>query len=315
MKKSTKKNILVVLLCSFILTVGVISEKYISKYKDEYKNAKSLLDRDKYEESIKKFEELKKYKLSKFDISTINTNLKVANEKLKMRDNFIEGEKLLFERNYLGALRSYFKINDVKSKYYGSSVERIGDTLNLYLINSIKYSDKNKVKEELEDLLSDLENDKGINSNLYLNLINDIKEVIDIISTDSLENLKVESKYTEKDFEIVDEGFGIEKVRNNKNGLSNTVKIDGSFVNYADYFVYKIPGNMMGRYKLTFSYKGYNESFEGNIRDIQNMLQFYKLPIKPENGDYILINLTLTINGKQTNVNVVNRYDFIKLDK
>lgn len=307
--KNFKKMLLIVVFVVFFI-VGCISEGYINEYKEQYAEAKDLLKKESYEEAIDKFKSLEKYKLSKIDEKEINMLLDKANEKLELKKYYIKAEKLLYRGEYLEALKYYFKNNDEKTKYYKLSQERIMDTFKLYLVDKIN-GNKEEVIDELQNLISEVENNNDKNLNLYKDDLDTIRNTIEKITEDGLDSIKPSKILDEDDFYVVKSELNMKEIRNKETELRQIVKIDGEFSPYEDYYLYKISGNVAGKYELVINFRGHTEVIEGDLSKVQNILQMYRLPEKPQYGDIILINMKIKINGKEVYENIAKEYKVI----
>lgn len=311
MKKNIKKNLIIFFICILFLVLGSISESYISQYKEEYAKAKNLLKQEKYEEAIKKFEGLEKYKLSKIDLEDINDFIYKAEKKLQLEKYFIDAEKFLYSGKYIDALKYYFKNNDTKTKYYGSSKARIEETLKLYLMDSKKNGTKEDIESNLEGLLSEIENDDNKISILYKEEIDRIRKIIKNIKEKGINSVFPQENFKEEDFFIRKNDLGLYQITHKESGLVQNVDIEGVFSPYADYYTYKIKGNIAGQYELIFNFKGHTHIVKGNLEDVENMLQVYRLPEKPQYGDIMLVNLKIKINDKYIHSNISSKYTIV----
>lgn len=220
----------------------------------------------------------------------------------------MRAERLLCNGEYLEALKYYFRNNDEKSKYYKLSEKRIMDTFKLYLIDEMDKNNEQKIINDLKNLISELENyDKEI-FNLYEEDIDIIKETIDKIDKYGLNSIKPDKRFDEDDFYVIKSDLGINEIRNKKTNLTQTININGEFSSYEDYYLYKISGNAEGKYEITINFRGHTDIIKGNLGEIQNILQRYKLPEKPQYGDIILVNMKVKINGEEIYKNISNEY-------
>lgn len=305
MKKVSKNKLIVSIIIVIFILLGIVSEIFIGKYKNELFSARKLLKEEKYDEAIKKFNDLSEFKLSKIDTNNIRESINEAQEGLENEKLYMKADEELCSGELLAALKDYFLVKDEKSKVYKKSKERILDVFKLLLTDK-SITEENKI-DKIDNLVLFIDNSEKVDKNIYKEEIEFINKVNDDLKLSGLDSILNKNIVYENEFEIIDNKLNL--IRDNKSKFVKSLSIKGEFSNDGRYFIYKIPMELAGKYKINISFKDKHEKITGELSDISNKLLIYDLGDKAEYGEKILLNLSVEINNNNISTSMVESYE------
>ncbi|MBK1812126.1 hypothetical protein JHL18_16000 [Clostridium sp. YIM B02505] len=148
-KKKIKIIVVSLILVALAVPTSVYGYNYHS-YEVNLKNAETLLADEKYDESVKAFQNLKSSKFSNRDASLIETKVKLILELKQSKEVFDSAVKLLDENKYIEAINSFKNVKQSDKNRYDKAQEKVKEATNLYITDNLS-----KAKTEADKKLYD----------------------------------------------------------------------------------------------------------------------------------------------------------------
>jgi hypothetical protein len=130
-------SIIVAILFMLALPTGVYAYQY-NQYKNSFNKARSLLDNEKYDESINAFNGISNTYFGKKDLEEIKKEIEKAQKFKENKKVYDEALKLFIDKKYLEAIDSFKEIPEDDTKRYELAKKKIDEAKSLYITLNIE---------------------------------------------------------------------------------------------------------------------------------------------------------------------------------